>query len=73
MCARAPGSSPRSRKVTAQLAVNQLIELGYTLRDIYLDSEDEREIKGKNEMEREEILFDREEKAKAATYKFQKL
>lgn len=73
MSARALGSSRRSRKVNAHLALNKLIELGYTLRDIYLDSEDEREIRGKNEMEREEILFDREEKAKAATYKFQKL
>jgi len=73
--ARAPGSPPRSNKVTnhSHSDPESILELGYTLNYPYLDLEDERVLRGRTEMEREMIIDERKEKAAAAQYKFKKL
>ena len=68
----AAGSTPRLEKVSLTRSTNLEIELGYAPNNIYLNTEDQLKIQAMNDMERELLLDERNQKVEAARFKYER-
>lgn len=68
------GSTPRSEKVSHLTISKKIIkiELGYAPNNIYLNTEDQLKIQAMNDMERELLLDERNQKVEAARFKYER-